>query len=161
MLTYFRARAKDFGAQFIRFATGNIASFTANTTNRYMLGGSSDKDSTGANDHTFYVDEIHVVAFAVPADADGAILLTVKKWDASAGAAVTLVTGTAASVSTGDLELLVAGKTERLTIDAAVTEAQRILDFGDSLYIEVVSNSAAIDTQPGAFQCSVLCKMLT
>lgn len=160
MLKHFRNRTKDYGKAFIRLASGNISSITANTTTRFSAGAISDKDDTGASPgHQGYIEEIIVSTFTVPADADGTILLTVKKWDASAAAAVTLVTG-AAAVGTGDLEALTQGKGERLTFDAALTDAQRTLDFGDSLYFEIVNNSAAIDTQPNGLNISALVALL-
>jgi hypothetical protein len=80
-----------------------------------------------------------------PVDADGTILATLKKWDKSAGAAVTLSAAL-------DLEALVAKQVTDFTLLSTLTDDQRTLDVGDTLYVEIVNNSAAIDTQPsGSF----------
>ena len=160
MLFHWRPRARDRGHE-VRFASAPIASLTANTTTRAGILAVSDKDDTAAvPGHRIYVDELFASTFTVPADADGTILLSVFKYDASASSAVALVTGTAASVSTGDLELLTAGKAERLTFDAAVTDDHKTLDHGDFLYASVVNNSAAIDTQPSALCVTAKFKVL-
>lgn len=154
MLLYFRARPKDFGCAFIRFAAP-IASVTANVTNTYGLGGISDKDTAHPNvAHTAYVDEIHAGCVTIPIDADGTLLLNIKKYDASAGSAVTISSGF-------NLESLVAGKVDQIPVNAGVTDSQRILDYGDFLYAEIVSNSAAIDTAMVGGNISVLAKILT
>lgn len=155
MLQYFRARPKDFGCQFMRFSSGNIGSITANTTNTFGLGGISDKDTVApVVDHTAYIDEVSVGCITIPVDADGTYLLNIKKFDASAGSGVSIVTGF-------DMEALVAGKSDRATLVTTLTDAQRVVDYGDYLYAELVSNSAAIDTQMVGGHVSVLCKLLT
>lgn len=155
MLLYFRARAKDFGAAFVRLSSGNIGSVTANTTNTFGLGGISDKDISAPNSaHTAYVDEIHVGCVTVPADADGTLVLNVVKYDASADAAVTLA-------SSFSLEGLTAGETDAVPFDSGVTDQQRIMDYGDFIYAEIVSDSAAIDTQMVGGSVGVLLKFLT
>lgn len=155
MLLYFRARPKDFGAVFVRLSSGNLGSITANTTNTFGLGGISDKDTAAPNtDHTAYIDQVTVGCVTVPADADGTYLLNVVKYDASAATTVTIVSGF-------DMEALVAGKTENATIVTSLTDQQRMMDYGDFLYLELVSNSAAIDTQMVGGQVGVLLKYIT
>lgn len=98
----------------------------------------------GAPVHMGALDNyVTISASAVPSDADGTLVATVKKWDASAGAAVTLSAAT-------DLETLitVAKKGYRIELLDTLTEEQIYLDDGDSVYVEIVSNSAAIDTNP-------------
>lgn len=154
MLTFYRSRPADFGSEFIRFPSGNLGTLTANTTFVHGLGGINDKDDTGGiPGHTAYVAEVFAGCTTAPIDADGTYLLNVVKYDSSAAAAVVLVTGFS-------MEGLTAGKTERVPLDT-LTDSQRILDFGDYLYIELVNNSAAIDTQMVGGNVSVLCKLLT
>lgn len=160
MLYFWRPRrTKDLGSH-VNLVSSPIASLTVNGTTRAGIAAASDKDDTAAKPgNLVYVDELFVASFTVPADADGTILLSVKKYDASAAAARTLVTGTGSGQ--GDLEALVAGKAERLAFDAAATDDFRTLDFGDYLYCEVVNNSAAIDTQPSGLVVSAKLKYLT
>lgn len=75
------------------------------------------------------------------ADSDGTILATVRKYDASGDAHVTL----SAAI---DLEAVTTKERAVAGVASAATEAQLLLDDGDVLNIAVVSNSAAIDTQP-------------
>lgn len=155
MLFHWRPRrTKDLGSHIALLNTA-IPSITANTTNRYGLGAVSDKDDTAAKPGNLaYVDEVFVGAHTLVADSDGTVLLSIIKYDASAGAEVLLVTSF-------DLETQTAGKADRLPFDSGVTDNQRTLDFGDYLYIRVVNNSAAIDTQPVALSVTVKLKYLT
>lgn len=88
-----------------------------------------------------YLAKAIVSCSTVGADADGTILLTLKKYDASANAAVTLS-------SAFDLETLTANEGALLTILSTLTDEQRRLDVGDTLFFEIVSNSAAFNTAP-------------
>lgn len=155
MLQFFRPRrAKDFGAQIVTLNTP-IPSITANVTNTYGLGSVSDKDDTAAAPGNLaYVDEAFVGALALVADADGTTLLNLIKYDASAAAGVTLV-------SSFDLEAQTLGQSDRLPLVSTLTDAQRTLDFGDFLYVSIVNNSAAINTQPSAMAVTVKLKILT
>lgn len=112
---------------FVSAAAGTV---TANTTTTHFLPPIHRKA---------YLFRASAVCQTVPADADGTLLATLKKWDASADAAVTLS-------SALDLEALTAKESSAFTLSTSLTEAQRRIDEGDSLYVEVVSNSAAIDT---------------
>lgn len=77
----------------------------------------------------------------VPADSDGTIVATFKKYDASADAAVTLSQEL-------NLETLVTREVKKVDSAAAATEAQLLLDDGDQFEFHVVNDSAAINTQP-------------
>lgn len=83
----------------------------------------------------------NVSVTVVPADSDGTLVGTFKKYDASADAAVTLS-------GTVDLEALVTREVSKADSAAAATDAQLTLDDGDCLEFHVVSDSAAINTQP-------------
>lgn len=109
-----------------------LAALTANATNTLHLGGTNSRS---------WIAGVCTSCLTVPADADGTIVATLKKWDVSAGAAVVLS-------SALDLEALVAKTATPFTILATLTDDQRTLDTGDTLYVEIVNNSAAIDTQP-------------
>lgn len=77
----------------------------------------------------------------VPADSDGTIVGTFKKYDASADAAVTLS-------SDINLETLTTREVAKADSAAAATESQLLLDDGDQFEFHVVNDSAAINTQP-------------
>jgi hypothetical protein len=153
MLTYFRARTKDFCSAFLCFNSPIIV--TANTTVTTGLGGISDKDTAAPNSaHTAYIDEVHFGAVTAPADADGATTLNLFKYDSSAASAVQLITSF-------DLESLTSGKTDSISLDAGVTDQQRMLDYGDFLYVTTVNDSAALDTAMAGGAITVLIKLIT
>lgn len=153
MLLYYRPRHKDFGAEFLFFNAP--LTVTANTTVTTGLGGVSDKDTAAPNvAHTAYVDEIHVGFVTVPVDNDGTTLFALKKYDASANGAVTLA-------SAFNLEGLTTGEVDKVPFDSGVTDQQRMLDYGDFLYIEVVNNSAGLDTAAVGGAATVLVKLIT
>jgi hypothetical protein len=77
----------------------------------------------------------------VPEDADGTLVATLRKYDASADATVTL-TGNI------DLEALTTREETSVKVLGTLTDAQLTMDTGDALEVHVVNNSAAIDTQP-------------
>lgn len=138
----------------MRLSSGNIGTVTANVTNTFGLGGISDvSDTANTPGHSAYIDEITVGCMTVPIDSDGTYLLNVKKYDAAAASAVSIVTGF-------DMETLVSGKTKRATLVTTLTDSQRVMHFGDFIHIELVSNSAAIDTQMVAGNIGVLLKVL-
>lgn len=101
------------------------------------------------------VERASVVLSTIGSDADGTILATLYKYDASAAAAVALSSALsleAAGVATANVVV-------ELPILSTLTDAQRLLDEGDSLYVAVVSNSAAIDTAPvGTYTVELLVK---
>ena len=153
MLLFWRPRIKDVGAMFSTFNVP-LATVTANVTNTYGIGGISDKDIAAPNSaHTAFVDEVHVGFVTVPADADGTTVLSIFKYDASADEAVTLVTDF-------DLEGLTDGMTGVVAIDAAATDQQRMVDFGDFLYATIVNDSAAFTTDPVGGALTVLTKFI-
>lgn len=120
------------GTHPVHFRIALLANLTANVTNTLFGGGTYVRS---------WISKVAASCFTVPVDADGTILATLKKWDKSAGAAVTLS-------SALDLEALVAKETTCFALLSTLTDDQRTLDIGDSLYVEIVNNSAAIDTQP-------------
>jgi hypothetical protein len=109
-----------------------LANLTVNATSTLQLGGTNSRS---------WIAAVVMSVLTVPVDSDGTILATLKKWDASAGAAVTLS-------SALDCEALTAKVVSAFAILSTLSDDQRTLDVGDTLYVEFVSNSAAIDTQP-------------
>ena len=91
---------------------------------------------------------IHILCDTIPADADGTMLLNALVKDISEGADDTLV-------SSENLETLVAAanKWYEATLAADGTEKIRTLETGDSLRFTLVSNSAAVDTNPQVHIC--------
>jgi hypothetical protein len=117
------------GANFL----GGASPLTANATTIFRLGGTAGRRCQ--------VSRFGATAVTVPADADGTIVATLRKYDASADSAVTLTANL-------DLETLVTREESSIPYLSTVSEADLTLDTGDALEIHVVSNSAAIDTQP-------------
>lgn len=141
-LTFFAPKPGRFGVQTVQVRTGQIggANFlggasplTANTTTIFRLGGPAGRKCR--------VSRFGATTVTVPADADGAITATLRKYDASADAAVTLTANI-------NLEALTTREETSIGVLGTVTDAQLTLDAGDTLEIHVVSDSAAIDTQP-------------
>lgn len=83
-----------------------------------------------------------VVAGTIAIDADGTVLATVKKLTAPS----TLVALTDAL--SWEAAGLTADTVAQFVTISTVTDTQRTLSAGESFVVEVVSNSAAIDTQP-------------
>ena len=117
------------GANFL----GGATPLTANTTTIFRLGGTAGRKCR--------VSRFGATTVTVPADADGAITATLRKYDASADTTVTL-TGNI------NLEALVTREETSVAVLGTLTDAQLTLDTGDALEIHVVNDSAAIDTQP-------------
>lgn len=132
MLNHFRPTAGSYGVQLVTL-TKEVATLTANVTNTKSIGGLV---------RPARIHSIVVSTRTVPVDADGTLVTTVKKRDKSAAANVTLTDGTL------NLETLVANEAQAITLASTLTDDQRTLDAGDTLFVEIVSNSAAIDTQP-------------
>lgn len=141
-LNFFAPKPGRFGTQTVQARTGQIggANFlggatplTANTTTIFRLGGTAGRKCR--------VSRFGATVVTVPADADGAITATLRKYDASADTTVTL-TGNI------NLEALVTREETSVAVLGTLTDAQLTLDTGDALEIHVVSDSAAIDTQP-------------
>ncbi len=74
----------------------------------------------------------------VAADSDGAINATLKRWDDSAGSGVSMS-------SAYNMEAATARRAERLTM---LGGSSRVKAKEDTLYLDVVNDSAAINTQP-------------
>lgn len=152
MLTFWRARTKDFGAHILAF-DASTSSITASATTTIGLGAFNDKDDTGNAGHTCYVDEIFVFANTKPAGGAG-ITLNIKKFSVTANAVQTLVT------SFDLVGGLTNQKAERLPLDATATDAFRTMLYGDTLYAEVVA-AGTVTTQPVALTITAKIKLLT
>lgn len=134
-------KAPRFGTMLQVAAAANVGSLTANTTTTFYLAVPPGK---------FYISRFLFSSNVVASDADGTILATLKRWDAVNAADVVLNTAAAGSPTTGDLESAVAKNTHQIPLIATLTDAQRTIKnlSGDTLRVDVVNNSAAIDTQP-------------
>lgn len=119
---------------------GGTSPLTANSTTIFRLGGFGGR--------RVQFSRLGATAVTVPADADGTILATAVKYDASADATVTLSQNL-------DLEALVTREEAFANPLATLTDAQITLDIGDALEIHVVNNSAAINTQPAGLVFTV------
>jgi hypothetical protein len=128
----FIPRPGHFGEHPVVLSGRMDGSLTANNTTTFSIGGINRRA---------FVERLSFSQRTIAADADGTLLLTVKKRDASADSAVSL--NTAVSIE-GHTAL----ESVAITLLSTLSDAQRTLDEGDTLYVEVVSNSAAIDTQP-------------
>jgi hypothetical protein len=142
-IPYMKAKAGRFGIVPVFVASPANGTWTANTTTTGRIPTPKRK---------CYVVSASIQASTLPADADGTFLLTIKKYDASADTAVTI----------SDQENLEALMTHvdvayEVTISSSATDAQRMIEEGDTLYYEVVNNSAAIDTQ--AVNCFVVVEL--
>jgi len=103
------------------------------------IGNSGDTTySFGSHPARCYINRAVVSAGTVPASAGGAITAVLKKYDASANAAVTL-TGSI------DLEALTANEGTAVSLLATLTDAERTLDDGDTLQF-VVTAASTVDT---------------
>jgi len=104
-----------------------------NTTTTYSFGSHPAK---------CYINRAVVSAGTVPAATSGTILGVIKKYDASANAAVTLTDNV-------DLEALTANEGTAVALLSTLTEAERTLDTGDTLQFVVTTNNtvttAAVD----------------
>lgn len=127
----FRRKTKGgrHGTDPVILAGGNDT-ITANVTTPQVLGASPTRAA---------LVKAYASAHIIPADSDGTILATLKKWDASASADVTLSAAL-------DLEAITAKVASAFAIIAALTDDQRTLDTGDTLRVDIVNNSAAINT---------------
>jgi hypothetical protein len=123
-----------------KYFTTNFGDITANATTRFSIGVPSDNIT---------VVELYVWSYAKPADADGTILLNVYKYDVSATAEEALQ-----ETADFDCEGLTAITGEAIGIQTT-TPANLEVDAGDPMYIKLVNNSAAIDTNFGAAAVTV------
>ena len=131
---HFRPGPGRFGVNAAILNGQNIANLTANTTTRVDISPAPRKA---------FVDKVMVSQQTLVADSDGTVLATVKKYDASANASVTL-----SSALSLEADAQVASEGAFFALLSTLTDAQRTLDEGDVLYVDIVNNSAAIDTQP-------------
>lgn len=125
-------RGKRYGTHPVYLAGFNIADLTANATTRVDL---------GCAPSVSHVERVVCSQSTLVADADGTVLATLKKYDASADASVTLSAAL-------DLEAMTASEGSPFVLTSTLTDAQLQMDDGDVLYVDVVNNSAAINTQP-------------
>lgn len=141
MSNYPMQRPGSYGVQRVFVPTGQIGGtnflggatpLTANATTIFRLGSIGRRAVIG---------RLTAVTVTVPADADGTILATLRKYDASADAAVTISQNL-------DLEALVTREAGSANPITSLSDVDLTLDVGDALEVHVVSNSAAIDTQP-------------
>lgn len=116
------------GANYI----GGASPLTANTTTTFRL---------GSFPHKAILSRWSASCLQVPVDADGTILATLQKYSATATAQVQI----GAQI---DLEALVTRQQTYAGTYTSATDAQLLINEGDTLEVNVVSNSAAIDTQP-------------
>jgi hypothetical protein len=140
MQRYFRPRAGRFGIHPIFYVVDLPANpATVNNTQSHRLGGPHRKAVP---------ERFNVAQGTVGNDADGTILIRVKKWDASANAFVVLTDDV-------NLEGQQADETVVIPIKATLTDEQATIDEGDTLVADIVNNSAAIDTQPANVRVGV------
>jgi hypothetical protein len=128
-----------------RHITGNL---TANATNRYVV---------ATPTHVCRLDAITVPRCSVetvPADADGTILATLRKYDASANAFVDLTDALS-------LEGLTTKESAAFVIKTGLDDDDITFEIGDVLYVDIVNNSAAIDTQPTNLAVSAMLLPIT
>lgn len=111
----------------------NLGEFTANAT--------ASPTERVLFDRPAVIRGIWITGTAVPADADGTMVLNALVYDASEAASDTIV-------SAEDLETLitVANKAYEATLAAEGTENELTVAAGDTLRFTLVNNSAAIDT---------------
>lgn len=104
-----------------------------NTTTTYSFGGHPAK---------CLINRAVVSAGTVPASTSGTILAVLQKYDASADTAVALTDNI-------DLEALTAHEGTAVTLLSTLTDAQKLLDTGDTVRLVVTTNNtvttAAVD----------------
>lgn len=111
---------------------GGAAPLTANATTTFRLGPVPCK---------CVFSKLAVSATTVPADADGTIVATAFKYSAASNAQVQVSPAV-------DLEALITREGTIVRQYTAATEAALTVLEGDTIEVNVVNNSAAIDTQP-------------
>lgn len=90
------------------------------------------------------IARLAISAGGIASDADGTILATINKRDNVNAANVPLTAATSLEVDF----ITVANTVYRVPILTTLTDGQKIFQVGDQLYVDIVNNSAAIDTQP-------------
>lgn len=142
MQNHFKPLPGRFGTQLVTVQTGHIGGsnylggaspLTANNTTKFYLGPVPCKCIFSR-----LAVSCHVT---VPVDADGTIVATAFKYDAVANAQVQVSPAV-------NLEALTLHEGTIVKQYTGATEAQLVLQEGDTIEVNVVNNSAAIDTQP-------------
>lgn len=109
---------------------GGATPLTANATTTFKLGGFHRKVA---------FLRFSVSLGTLPVDADGTVLARMRKNRA----------GTITTVSSDiSLEGMTANVSEKAGVLSTVTDAGRVFLEGDTVEVDIVNNSAAIDTQP-------------
>lgn len=98
-----------------------------------------------------FIDSVSVRADVAAISASGTVLMTVKKWDAAAAAAVTL----SAALSLEAAGITAVKNAIDMPLLTTLTEAQRTKLPADTLYLEIVANDA-IETAPVNGQVTVI-----
>ncbi len=164
MLEHFQPFPGDYGSEFILVQTppiggaagpvvGGASPLTANTTTIIpaVIPG-------GPRGRTLVLVGLCARVTQVPADADGTLKVTARKYRASDNTVVTV----SAEL---DLEALVTRETGWVGLASGISDANRTFNVpaagaGDGLEFHVVSDSAAIDTQPTLLVLGALFKVL-
>ena len=133
MGNYFSPLAGRFGIMPNLLAGRCDAAIGNSTTTTYNFGGHPAKS---------IINRAVVSAGTVPASTSGTILGVLQKYDASADAAVALTDNI-------DLEALTAHEGTAVTLLTTLTDAQKLLDTGDTVRFVVTTNNtvttAAVD----------------
>lgn len=133
MGNFFAPTAGRFGIMPNLLAGRCDAAIGDNTTTTYSFGSHPAK---------CLINRATVSAGTVPASTSGTITGVLQKYDASANAAVTLT-------SAVDLEALTAKEGTALTFLTTLTDAEKLLDTGDTVQFVVTTNNtvttAAVD----------------
>jgi len=133
MGNYFSPLAGRFGVMPNLLVGRCSAAIGNSTTTTYNFGGHPAKS---------IINRAVVSAGTVPASTSGTILGVLQKYDASADAAVALTDNI-------DLEALVAHEGTAVTLLTTLTDAQKLLDTGDTVRFVVTTNNtvttAAVD----------------
>lgn len=128
-----RATFGRFGAHPVWVTRTLVANpITANTTNDYLLAAAPVACTLG---------KAVLTVNTVAADADGTILATLVKYSKTADAFTTLT-------SNLDMETMVTKEGTAFAFLATLTDAQQTLQAGDSIFLRIINNSAALNTQP-------------
>lgn len=114
--------------------TGGLV-LTANTTTTFRVPTPNVRS---------WIETISILNGIVGLDSDGTILATVFRRDNTNAANIALTAATSLEVDF----LTANNKVFGIPLLAALTDTNRICLPGDTVYVDVVNNSAAIDTQP-------------
>ena len=133
MGNFFAPTAGRFGVMPNLLVGRCAAAIGNNTTTTYNFGG---------HPATCLINRAMVSAGTVPASTSGTILAVLEKYDSTANAAVTLTANI-------DLEALTAKEGTALTFLTTLTDAEKLLDTGDTVQFVVTTNNtvttAAVD----------------